>query len=85
MAVRWDRRDDRAHWATAHALDGSRVHLVVEKMPLGGWDWAAWCYATSGDPRYGSSPTAWSAAESAENAAGQMVAEARCRRGALAA
>ena len=85
MAVKWDRREDRAHWATAYALDGSRVHLVVEKLPHGGWDWAVWRNDRSGDGCSGVAPTAKSAAVSARETAALMVADAQRDQGALAA
>ena len=77
MAVKWNRRDDRAYWATAYALDGSLIHLVVEKVPEGGWDWAAWRNAQPGDRHSGASANAFSAMAFAEGAAALMCQSPR--------
>jgi hypothetical protein len=41
MAVVWERSGE-AFYADVDAADGSRYHLIVERLPGGGWDWSAW-------------------------------------------
>jgi hypothetical protein len=39
----WE-RDGAAYYAQAEDMNGIAVYrLAVEPMPLGGWDWQAWC------------------------------------------
>jgi len=41
MAVIWERSGE-AFYADIDAADGTRHHLIVERMPAGGWDWSVW-------------------------------------------
>jgi hypothetical protein len=42
MAIVWERSGDAFH-ADTEAADGSRYHLIVERLPDGGeWDWSVW-------------------------------------------
>jgi hypothetical protein len=41
MAVIWERSGE-AFYADLDAADGTRYHLIVEKLPRGEWDWSVW-------------------------------------------
>jgi hypothetical protein len=41
MAVVWERSGE-AFYADLDAEDGTRYHLIVERLPGGEWDWSVW-------------------------------------------
>jgi len=56
-------------FTAALGRDLNRRFLVVERLPDGGWDWAAWHRDAAGLSRHGVAPSAATAMEAAERAA----------------
>lgn len=67
MAVCWMNDDETLHF-TNLVVAGAMIHLVVESMSTGGWDWHVWDQAGLLGSRYGQSATADDAKAQAEMA-----------------
>jgi hypothetical protein len=68
MAVVWELNGD-TFYADSETADGTRCHLIVERLPAGGWDWSVW-RRTDGNRivRSGAAETAREAMQQAEEA-----------------
>ena len=62
-------RSGEAFHADTDAADGTRYHLIVEKLPGGGWDWSGWRQnAGTRGTQSGTADTAQEAMRAAEQA-----------------
>ena len=77
MIESWVDVDDCVCAATIEDDDGEQLHLSVEPLPDGGWDWTVW--RSQVESRYGTAASRTTAMAAAEAAAAGIGNEGRER------
>lgn len=68
----WRSLDGTLYQACAIGCGGRQVHLCVEAVPDGGWDWLVWPAENPAQNRYGVTATREDAVRAAERALAQL-------------
>lgn len=70
----WRSLDGTLHQACAIRRDGKLLHLCVEALPGGGWDWLVWPAENPARNRHGTTMTRADAMSAAARASAQLGA-----------